>query len=184
MIVKSSKLERSVRSDKNKGVRKGSNYTVSFLAQVRACARRQLLIKLGQREDQYVKLFTIVSISLMISSLFFNESNDTNGAYSRGGIMLFAGLFTGWLQLSQGVDGYSVISLPVLPFFYHHVLYGEPQTRCWSIFHLLPLHVPLGVQPHGTLSLIVGSQPHFQRSYSVFGPQSELPPHHLYERTF
>jgi hypothetical protein len=97
-------MKRSVRSDKNKGVRKGSNYTVSFLAQVRACAWRQLLIKWGQREDQYVKLFTIVSISLMISSLFFNESNETMGAYSRGGIMLFAGLFNGWLQLSESIE--------------------------------------------------------------------------------
>jgi ATP-binding cassette subfamily G (WHITE) protein 2 (SNQ2) len=100
-------MKRSVWSDKNKGVRKGSNYTVSFLAQVRACARRQLLIKLGQREDQYVKLFTIVSISLMIS---FNESNDTNGAYSRGAIMLFAGLFTGWLQLSESIEAVTAAS--------------------------------------------------------------------------
>ena len=97
-------MKRSVRSDKNKGVNKGSNYTVSFLAQVRACAWRQLLIKWGQREDQYVKLFTIISISLMISSLFFNESNDTKGAYSRAGIMLFAGLFNGWLQLSEAIE--------------------------------------------------------------------------------
>jgi ATP-binding cassette, subfamily G (WHITE), member 2, SNQ2 len=98
------KMKRSVRSDKNKGVNMGSNYTVSFLAQVRACARRQLLIKWGQREDQYVKLFTVVSISLMISSLFFSESNDTMGAYSRGGIMLFAGLFNGWLRLSESIE--------------------------------------------------------------------------------
>jgi ABC-type multidrug transport system permease subunit len=97
-------MKRSVRSDKNKGVNKGSNYTVSFLEQVRACASRQLLVKWGQREDQYVKLFTIVSISLMISSLFFDQSNETMGAYSRGGVMLFAGLFNGWLQLSESIE--------------------------------------------------------------------------------
>jgi ATP-binding cassette, subfamily G (WHITE), member 2, SNQ2 len=97
-------MKRSVRSDKNKGVNKGSNYTVSFLEQVRACASRQLLVKWGQRQDQYVKLFTMVSISLMISSLFFHESTETMGVYSRGGTMLFAGLFNGWLQLSESIE--------------------------------------------------------------------------------
>lgn len=96
-----------VRGDKNKGVHKGSNFTVSFFQQIRACAERQLLIKWGQREDQYVKLFTIVSISLMISSLFYGEQEGTSGAYSRGGIMLFAGLFNGWLQLSESIEAVS-----------------------------------------------------------------------------
>lgn len=97
-------MKRTVRSDKNKGVNKGSNYTVSFLEQVRACASRQLLDKWGQREDQYVKLFTMISMSLMISSLFFNESTESMGVYSRGGIMLYAGLFNGWLQLSEAIE--------------------------------------------------------------------------------
>jgi len=100
-------MKRIVRSDKNKGVNKGSNYTVSFLAQVRACAARQLLVKWSQREDQYVKLFTIVSISLMISSMFFNQPNETISVYSKGGVMLFGGLFNGWLQLSEAIEAVS-----------------------------------------------------------------------------
>ncbi|KZP09293.1 hypothetical protein FIBSPDRAFT_938543 [Athelia psychrophila] len=97
-------MKSSVRAEKNKGVRSGSNYTVPFLAQVRACAVRQLQVKWGQREDIYVKLFTIVSISLLISSMFHGEATTTAGAYSRGGIMLFAGLFNGWLQLSEAIE--------------------------------------------------------------------------------
>lgn len=100
-------MKLSVRGDKNKGVHKGSNFTVSFGQQIRACAERQLLIKWGQREDQYVKLFTIVSISLMISSMFYGEEANTAGAYTRGGIMLFAGLFNGWLQLSESIEAVS-----------------------------------------------------------------------------
>ncbi|KAF7965972.1 hypothetical protein HWV62_40705 [Athelia sp. TMB] len=97
-------LKSSVRAEKNKGVRAGSNYTVPFLVQVRACAVRQLQVKWGQREDIFVKLFTIVSIALLISSLFHGEGTGTAGAYSRGGIMLFAGLFNGWLQLSEAIE--------------------------------------------------------------------------------
>ena len=100
-------LKRSVRSEKNRGVNKGSNYTVSFVQQVRACASRQLLVKWGQRGDQFVKLFTIVSISLIISSLFYNQSNETIGVYSRGGILIFAGLLNGWLQLSESIEAVS-----------------------------------------------------------------------------
>ena len=100
-------MKLSVRGDKHGGVRKGSNFTVSFVRQVRACAERQLLIKWGQRDGQYVKLFTIVSISLMISSLFYGEEESTRGAYTRGGIMLFAALFNGWLQLSESIEAVS-----------------------------------------------------------------------------
>lgn len=100
-------MKLSVRRDKNRGVREGSNFTVSFFQQIRACAERQLLIKWGQRESQYVKLFTIVSISLMLSSLFYRESESTEGAYTRGGIMLFAALFNGWLQLSESIEAVS-----------------------------------------------------------------------------
>lgn len=97
-------MKASVREEKNKGVRSGSNYTVPFLAQVRACAVRQLQIKWGQREDIYIKFFTVVSISLIVSSLFHGESTTTTGAYTRGGIMLFAGLFNSWLQLSESIE--------------------------------------------------------------------------------
>jgi ABC-type multidrug transport system permease subunit len=40
----------------------------------------------------------------MISSLFFNESTESMGVFARGGIMLFAGLFNGWLQLSESIE--------------------------------------------------------------------------------
>ncbi|KAJ1036135.1 hypothetical protein NDA18_000001 [Ustilago nuda] len=106
------RLKQTVRSEKRKGVNKGSSYTVSFWDQVLSCIWRQLLIKWGARGDLYVKLFTIISVSFMISSLFYNQPFDSQGVFTRGGILLFACLFNGWLQLSESFE--AVAGRPML----------------------------------------------------------------------
>ncbi|PWN52595.1 hypothetical protein IE53DRAFT_405048 [Violaceomyces palustris] len=105
-------LKTRVRSGKNRGVNKGSSYTVNYLTQVRTCIHRQLLVKWGARGDLYVKLFTIVGVSLMISSLFYGQSFDSTGVFTRGGVLLFACLFNGWLQLSESFE--AVAGRPML----------------------------------------------------------------------
>jgi ATP-binding cassette subfamily G (WHITE) protein 2 (SNQ2) len=97
-------LRSKVRSDKNKGVHKGSSFTVNYWEQVKACIYRQLLVKWGARGDYYIKFFTIISVSLMISSLFYKQPFDSSGAFTRGGVILFACLFNGWLQLSEAYE--------------------------------------------------------------------------------
>ncbi|GAC97998.1 hypothetical protein PHSY_005586 [Pseudozyma hubeiensis SY62] len=105
-------LKQTVRSEKRKGVSKGSSYTVSFWDQILSCIWRQLLIKWGARGDLYVKLFTIISVSFMISSLFYKQPFDSEGVFTRGGILLFACLFNGWLQLSESFE--AVAGRPML----------------------------------------------------------------------
>lgn len=112
-IREAENLKAKVRAEKNKGVNKGSSYTINQWDAVRACIYRDLLVKWGARGDLYVKLFTIVSVSLMISSLFYGQPQDSQGVFTRGGIILFACLFNGWLQLSESyeaVSGRPVIS--------------------------------------------------------------------------
>ncbi|SNX87363.1 related to ATP-binding multidrug cassette transport protein [Melanopsichium pennsylvanicum] len=105
-------LKQTVRSEKRKGVRKASSYTVSYWDQIVSCMWRQLLIKWGARRDLYVKLFTIISVSFMISSLFYNQPFDSQGVFTCGGILLFACLFNGWLQLSESFE--AVAGRPML----------------------------------------------------------------------
>ncbi|CAO1616995.1 unnamed protein product [Jaminaea pallidilutea] len=105
-------LKSRVRAEKNKGVRRGSPYTVNYWDQVKACVYRDLLIKWGARGDLYIKFFTIVSVSLMISSLFYDQPQDSTGAFTRGGLILFACLFNGWLQLSESYE--AVAGRPML----------------------------------------------------------------------
>lgn len=111
-IREAENLKNRVRAEKNKGVRLSSPYTVSFWGQVKACIYRDLLVKWGARGDLYIKFFTIVSVSLMISSIFYGQSQDSMGVFTRGGVVLFACLFNGWLQLSESYE--AVAGRPII----------------------------------------------------------------------
>ena len=107
-----SRLERTQHSDarqfqeavgqwKSKHVSNKSNYTVSFPRQVMACFKREAWLLWGDKTSLYTKFFIIISNGLIVGSLFYGESLDTSGAFSRGGALFFSILFLGWLQLSE-----------------------------------------------------------------------------------
>lgn len=106
------KLQRVSAGNKNSGVSKKSPYTVSYWEQIKACIWRQLLIRWGSRHDMQIKLFTIISVSLIISALFYGQGYDSTGVFTRGGVILFMCLFNGWLQLSEGFE--AVAGRPML----------------------------------------------------------------------
>lgn len=56
---------------------------------------------------------SIVSIALIVGSLFYGEPLSTDGAFTRGGALFFSILFLGWLQLSElmkAVSGRAVVA--------------------------------------------------------------------------
>lgn len=85
----------------NKTVGKKSPYTVSFVRQVYACVLREFWLLWGDKTTLYTKAFIIISNGLIVGSLFYGESLDTSGAFSRGGALFFSILFLGWLQLAE-----------------------------------------------------------------------------------
>lgn len=90
-----------------------SSHTVSFWRQVMACTLREFWLFWGDKSTLYTKVFIIVSTALIVGSLFYGESLDTSGAFSRGGALFFSILFLGWLQLTElvrAVSGRVVIS--------------------------------------------------------------------------
>lgn len=78
-----------------------SSYTVSFPRQVLACTQREFWLFWGDQTTLWTKVFIIISNGLIVGSLFYGESLDTSGAFSRGGALFFSILFLGWLQLSE-----------------------------------------------------------------------------------
>lgn len=95
-------FEQTVQEGKShKTVSKKSSYTVSFPRQVLACAQRELWLLAGDTTTLYTKAFIIISNGLIVGSLFYGESLDSSGAFSRGGAIFFGVLFLGWLQLSE-----------------------------------------------------------------------------------
>lgn len=95
------RFEKMVAQSKSKTVPKKSPYTVSLVRQVLACVQREFWLLWGDRTSLYTKYFIIVSNGLIVSSLFYGESLDTSGAFSRGGALFFSILFLGWLQLTE-----------------------------------------------------------------------------------
>ncbi|KXG50355.1 CDR ABC transporter [Penicillium griseofulvum] len=95
------RFQSMVAQSKSKSVSKKSSYTVSFLRQVMACVQREFWLLWGDKTSLYTKYFIVISNALIVSSLFYGESLDTSGAFSRGGALFFSILFLGWLQLTE-----------------------------------------------------------------------------------
>jgi ABC-type multidrug transport system ATPase subunit len=115
-------FEGAVRESKSKTVRKKSPFTVSFVRQVLACTQREFWLTWGDKTTLYTKFFIILANGLIVGSLFYGQSLDTSGAFSRGGSLFFSILFLGWLQLSElmkAVSGRDVVKRHEDFAFYH-----------------------------------------------------------------
>ena len=110
--IAAKEFECAVRESKSKTVPKKSSFTVSFPRQVWACTQRELWLTWGDKITLVTKFFIIISNGFIVGSLFYGESLDTSGAFSRGGALFFSILFLGWLQLSElmkAVSGRAVV---------------------------------------------------------------------------
>ncbi|KAF2790706.1 ABC transporter-like protein [Melanomma pulvis-pyrius CBS 109.77] len=105
-------FESAVHESKSKTVSKKSSFTISFIRQVWACTQREFWLTWGDKTTLSTKFFIIISNSFIIGSMFFGESLDTEGAFSRGGALFFTIAFLAWLQLSElmkAVSGRSIV---------------------------------------------------------------------------
>lgn len=95
-------FEQTVQEAKShRTVSKKSSYTVSFPQQVLACVRREFWLLFGDMTTLYTKVFIIISNSLIVGSMFYGQSLDSSGTFSRGGTLFLGILFLGWLQLTE-----------------------------------------------------------------------------------
>ncbi|KAK9471338.1 P-loop containing nucleoside triphosphate hydrolase protein [Dipodascopsis tothii] len=96
-------FEEAVSFQKDALSSRNSPYTVSFFQQVRYLFIRQLHL---QWQDQVLlrsKFFNSIAVSLAFGSIFFNTSEETDGAFNRGSVLFFSCLFNGWtLQVEAG----------------------------------------------------------------------------------
>ena len=107
------RFQRTVAESKSKTVSKKSSYTVSFARQVMACVQREFWLLWGDQTSLKTKYFIILANALIVSSLFYGQSLDTSGAFSRGGSLFFSIVFLGWLQLTElmpAVSGRAIVA--------------------------------------------------------------------------
>jgi ATP-binding cassette, subfamily G (WHITE), member 2, SNQ2 len=89
----------SVAHQKSKTVSGKSNYTVSFVRQVAACSRREFWLLKGNLSAIYTKTLINLGVALVLGSLFYNTPDNTEGMFSRGGVLTISLLFNSWLQM-------------------------------------------------------------------------------------
>ncbi|KAK4503435.1 hypothetical protein PRZ48_004350 [Zasmidium cellare] len=107
------RFETAVQEGKSKRVPQKSPYTVSFPRQVMACTKREFWLLFGDTTTLWTKVFIIISNGLIVGSLFYGQTEETAGTFSRGGSLFFSILFLGWLQLTElmkAVSGRAVVA--------------------------------------------------------------------------
>ena len=67
-----------------------SPYTLSVALQVKLCTQRGFQRLRGDMSLFFTGLFGQTMMALIIGSVFYNLSDDTNSLYSRGALLFFA----------------------------------------------------------------------------------------------
>ncbi|KAM5353211.1 hypothetical protein ACJZ2D_016892 [Fusarium nematophilum] len=94
-------LGRLSKQQKSKYVATGSAYNTSFFRQVLWCARRELWHLNGHRAPLISKFVCVFVCAFLLSSMFYNMPDDTDGVYSRGGFCFYAAGLVAWFQLGE-----------------------------------------------------------------------------------
>ncbi|PNS15082.1 Brefeldin A resistance protein [Sphaceloma murrayae] len=112
-LADAKEFEGTVQEGKSKTVPTKSSYTVSFWRQVLACTQREFWLILGDTTTLWTKLFIIVANGLIVGSIFYGQSLDTSGGFTRGGSLFFSILFISWIQLTElmrAVSGRAIVA--------------------------------------------------------------------------
>lgn len=78
-----------------------STYTISFPKQVVVCIERQWLYIRNNVDAMGIRFLNIVSNALIIGFVFWMQPATLDGAFSRGGFILFMSLVVGFIQLAE-----------------------------------------------------------------------------------
>ncbi|CAK5272262.1 unnamed protein product [Mycena citricolor] len=82
----------SRRMQQSKSIRQGSPYTISVRRQIALCMERGWQRLRGDMTTFYTTVFGNFIMTLIISSVFYNLTNQTSSFYSRGALLFYATL--------------------------------------------------------------------------------------------
>ena len=93
--------------DKSNHLPQKSPYTVSFLAQIKACVTRQYQIIWGDKATFIIKQGSTIVQALISGSLFYNAPDNSAGLFIKGGALFLALLFNALIAMSEVTDSYA-----------------------------------------------------------------------------
>jgi ATP-binding cassette subfamily G (WHITE) protein 2 (SNQ2) len=94
-------FRQAVTDQKHGFVSKKSPYTVSFITQVIAITKRQMLLKFGDKFGLYTGYATSIVIALIVGSVYFRLPESASGAFTRGGLLFLGLLFNALTSFSE-----------------------------------------------------------------------------------
>lgn len=106
--AKTAEFQKAIIESKQKGVRKGSKYTVPYYTQIWECAIREAHLKWGNKSALATRYGTFVLISVVIGTLFLHQPLTTSAIFTRGGVLYSLLLFnalSSFVQLGDTMTG-------------------------------------------------------------------------------
>jgi ABC-type multidrug transport system ATPase subunit len=97
----------SVTAGKSRYVPANSSYTVSLQRQIYMCAKRQWWQLRGDPASFYLKTASTIINALLIGSMFYSQPQTSEGAFSRGGFILYSSILLGWIQLAEVEEAFN-----------------------------------------------------------------------------
>jgi ABC-type multidrug transport system permease subunit len=94
-------VRKGVAAEKERFVPTSSIYTASFFRQVGFLTLRQYDLIRADLQPYITKTIVNVTLSVLVGTLFYQLPATTEGAFTRGSILLLALLFNGYLQLAE-----------------------------------------------------------------------------------
>ena len=94
-------LKESHQLIKQKHTSKNSVYTVNYNTQFKNCIKRRFQILNNNRSYAITSVSAALIQALVVGSLMYNTTNETIGAFSRGGALFFAVLYFAIMELAE-----------------------------------------------------------------------------------
>eukprot|EP01119_Soliformovum_irregulare_P011476 TRINITY_DN2879_c0_g2_i1.p1 TRINITY_DN2879_c0_g2~~TRINITY_DN2879_c0_g2_i1.p1 ORF type:complete len:1232 (-),score=397.00 TRINITY_DN2879_c0_g2_i1:26-3475(-) len=90
-----------VRNSKARGQRKRSQHTANYWQQVKALAKRQAQVFLGNKFDIVTRYLSVVIQAFVFGSAFYKMPLTSTGVFTRGGAIFAAILFNSFISIAE-----------------------------------------------------------------------------------
>ncbi|KAM0456707.1 hypothetical protein ACHAPV_004973 [Trichoderma viride] len=99
-------FKESIAFERNKHLPSNTVLTTSFMAQLKACTRRQYQILWGEKSTFLIKQVLSLAMSLIAGACFYNSPNTSAGLFTKGGAVFFSLLYNCIVAMSEVTESF------------------------------------------------------------------------------
>lgn len=99
-------FKESIAFERNKHLPSNTVLTTSFMAQLKACTRRQYQILWGEKSTFLIKQVLSLAMSLIAGACFYNSPDTSAGLFTKGGAVFFSLLYNCIVAMSEVTESF------------------------------------------------------------------------------